>query len=185
MSLRDHVSDTTDFEIVVSSHVDVESARRHYQELRAACSELAASELDMVILGRSDKGEMRILRRHEFTATFGTSVGPGWGIAAGLALALFPASTEGTGFRSRAAGEEAVLATTAEVVRSAVGWDQMRQAGAQVEAHPATVVCSVPRSRCGPLPPGDPEAVTSWFRVGIDLPATEALIASTYREATT
>lgn len=175
----------TEYRIVVASYPDATEARRAYGRLKDTCSLLNTEEIDVAIVGRSDTGEIRLLRRHEFTTTFGESVEPGWGIATGLALALFPASAEGTGFKKRDAGESAVLSTISESVRGALGWEALRSAGEQIEANIASVVAAFPSALCNYEPPADSFTATATYLVRIDLAAVHDQINHAYREATT
>jgi len=58
---------------------------------------LFSKKLDAAVIGKKDNGKVKIYKKHEQPTRHGGWTGAGWGLATGLAIALFPAAAIGGG----------------------------------------------------------------------------------------
>jgi uncharacterized membrane protein len=78
--------------VLAASYDDQADALAAYQAIEAAYHHIGtAHEIDVTVLGRNADGQVEIVRRHDSPTRERTTMGLGWGLAAGAVAALFPA----------------------------------------------------------------------------------------------
>jgi uncharacterized membrane protein len=85
--------------VFVSAFYDeLAAAKNDYQAVKDLHYETnARDEFDAIVIGRQDSGDVKILRKHEQSIRYGRLPSGVWGLASGLAVALYPAAAIGTG----------------------------------------------------------------------------------------
>ena len=92
---------------------DVSAAEADYQSVKELYKETDIMDtFDAAVIGKKDNGKVKIYKKHEQPTRHGGWTGAGWGLATGLAIALFPAAAIGGGL---AAGATAVGAGTGAI----------------------------------------------------------------------
>ena len=75
-----------------ATYDDVNQAKLAYEALNRLYDTIGTShEFDAVVVEKTPKGRVRIVKTREQPSRHGASVGLAWGLAAGLVAALFPA----------------------------------------------------------------------------------------------
>ena len=78
--------------VLAASYDDLDTALAEYGALEAAYKHVGTSlDFDATVVAREPDGKVKIVERHDAREKEGTSVGLGWGLAAGAVAALFPA----------------------------------------------------------------------------------------------
>lgn len=91
---------TDDIAVVFVSgfYDDVDHARSDSQAVKDLYYEInAPDDFDAVVIGKQDTGDVKIFKKHDQPARPGRMPNGGWGLAGGLAAALYPAVAIGTG----------------------------------------------------------------------------------------
>jgi uncharacterized membrane protein len=75
-----------------ASYDSVDAAISDYELIKAVYYQVKASdEFDAAVIAKNEKGKVEIVKKHEQPTRHGAAHGLGWGLAAGAAVALFPA----------------------------------------------------------------------------------------------
>jgi uncharacterized membrane protein len=78
--------------VAAASYDSVEEARADYEAIKALYHEIKTShDFDAAVIAKGEDGKVDIVAKHEEPTRHGAAVGLGWGLAAGVAAALFPA----------------------------------------------------------------------------------------------
>ena len=78
--------------VLAAGYDDVDAALADYHALEAAYKHVGTSlDFDATVVAREPDGKVKIVERHDEHQREGTTVGLGWGLAAGAVAALFPA----------------------------------------------------------------------------------------------
>ena len=78
--------------VLAAAYDDVDDALAAYQEINVAYKHVGTSlDFDAAVVAKDESGEVKIVERHDVQLRHGTTVGLGWGLAAGAVAALFPA----------------------------------------------------------------------------------------------
>ncbi len=95
---RKMMADYDTFMFYAGTYPDVESAEADYQAVKDLYYDLGLIDtFDAAVVGKKDDGKVKIYKKHEQPTRHGGWVGAGWGLATGLAVALFPAAAIGGG----------------------------------------------------------------------------------------
>ena len=115
---------------VAGAYRDVSSAKRDYRATKDYHYETnEMGSFDAAVLGRQDTGKMKIFRKYEEPTLHGELTGPGWGLATGLAIALFPSAAVGTNLLVGAPGAHGGISTFAGHVASGLGRENLLALG--------------------------------------------------------
>ena len=77
--------------VMAAAYGDADSAVEDYEAVKALYYTVKTShEFDAAVIAKDDDGKVSIVRKHEQPTRHGAAVGLGWGLAAGVAAALFP-----------------------------------------------------------------------------------------------
>lgn len=78
--------------VTAATYDDVNHAKRDYEALNKLYDTMGTShEFDAVVIEKTAKGRVKIVKTREQPSRHGAAVGLAWGLAAGLVAALFPA----------------------------------------------------------------------------------------------
>lgn len=78
--------------VAAASYDSVDEAKADYEAIKALYREVKTShDFDAAVIARGEDGKVDIVAKHEQPTRHGAAVGLGWGLAAGVAAALFPA----------------------------------------------------------------------------------------------
>jgi uncharacterized membrane protein len=78
--------------VLAAAYDDVDTAYAEYQALEVAFKHVGvSSDFDATVVTKAPGGKVEIVSRHDETKREGTTIGLGWGLAAGAVAALFPA----------------------------------------------------------------------------------------------
>jgi uncharacterized membrane protein len=78
--------------VLAAAYDDVDTALAEYQALEVAFKHVGTStDFDATVVAKQADGKVEIVSRHDETKREGTTIGLGWGLAAGAVAALFPA----------------------------------------------------------------------------------------------
>jgi uncharacterized membrane protein len=77
--------------VLAAAYDNVPSAVEDYEAVKALYYAVKTShEFDAAVLAKDADGKVSIVKKHEQPTRHGAAVGLGWGLAAGVAAALFP-----------------------------------------------------------------------------------------------
>ena len=77
--------------VIAAAYDDVDSAVADYEAVKALYREIKSShDFDASVIEKDQDGKVHIVKKHEQPTRHGAAVGLGWGLAAGVAAALFP-----------------------------------------------------------------------------------------------
>ncbi len=102
--------------VIAAAYDDVDAAVADYEAVKALYREVKSShDFDASVVAKDEEGKVHIVKKHEQPTRHGAAVGLGWGLATGVAAALFPPVAIGI------AGAGAGGATIGAVVGHATG----------------------------------------------------------------
>ena len=77
--------------VIAAAYDNVDDAVADYEAVKALYREVKSShDFDASVIAKDEKGKVHIVKKHEQPTRHGAAVGLGWGLAAGVAAALFP-----------------------------------------------------------------------------------------------
>ena len=77
--------------VIAAAYDNVDDAVADYEAVKALYREVKSShDFDASVVAKDEKGKVSIVKKHEQPTRHGAAVGLGWGLAAGVAAALFP-----------------------------------------------------------------------------------------------
>jgi hypothetical protein len=131
--------------VFVSAFYDaVADAKDDFQAVKDLHYEInALDELDAVVIGRQDSGDIKVFRKHDQPARYGRLPSGGWGLACGLAVALFPAAAIGTGLLIGSPDVSAGLMGFGAEVAGALGRNRLLTLGERFDAADAGLIVAV------------------------------------------
>jgi uncharacterized membrane protein len=93
--------------VIAAAYDEVDDAVADYEAVKALYREVKTShDFDASVIAKDEDGKVRIVKKHEQPTRHGAAVGLGWGLAAGVAAALFP--PVGIGIAAAGAGGAAI-----------------------------------------------------------------------------
>ena len=77
--------------VIAAAYDDVDLALADYDAVKALYREVRTShDFDAAVIAKDENGKVHIVKKHEQPTRHGAAVGLGWGLAVGVAAALFP-----------------------------------------------------------------------------------------------
>ena len=77
--------------VIAAAYDDVDLAVTDYEAVKLLYRQVRTShDFDAAVVAKDENGKVRIVKKHEQPTRHGTAVGLGWGLAVGVAAALFP-----------------------------------------------------------------------------------------------
>lgn len=93
--------------VIAAAYDNVDEAVADYEGVKALYREVRTShDFDASVIAKDEDGKVRIVKKHEQPTRHGAAVGLGWGLAVGVAAALFP--PVGIGIAAAGAGGAAI-----------------------------------------------------------------------------
>ncbi len=78
--------------VLAASYDEVNDALAAYEQIDVAYKHVGTTlDFDAAVVAKDESGGVKIVERHDEPTRHGTTVGLGWGLAAGAVVALFPA----------------------------------------------------------------------------------------------
>jgi uncharacterized membrane protein len=120
---------------------DVESAEQDYQAVKAIYYATDIIDtFDAAVVGKKENGKVKIYKKHEQPTRHGGWVGAGWGLATGLAIALFPAAAIGGGLLAGTTAAGAGLGAITGHVAGGMSRSDLKDLGENLDAGEAGLV---------------------------------------------
>jgi uncharacterized membrane protein len=77
--------------VIAAAYDDVDLAVADYEAVKELYREVRSShDFDAAVIAKDENGKVHIVKKHEQPTRHGAAVGLGWGLAVGVAAALFP-----------------------------------------------------------------------------------------------
>jgi uncharacterized membrane protein len=77
--------------VIAAAYDDVDAAVADYEAVKELYRAVKTShDFDAAVIAKDESGKVRIVKKHEQPTRHGAAVGLGWGLAAGVVVALFP-----------------------------------------------------------------------------------------------
>src|SRR5687768_3888831 len=94
--------------VIAAAYDDVDAAIADYEAVKDLYRAVRTShDFDAAVIAKDEDGKVGIVKKHEEPTRHGAAVGLGWGLAAGVAVALFP--PVGIGIAAAAGGVGAAI----------------------------------------------------------------------------
>jgi len=91
--------------VIAAAYHDVDLALADYEAVKLLYRQVRTShDFDAAVIAKDENGKVHIVKKHEQPTRHGTAVGLGWGLAVGVAAALFPPIGIGIAAASGGAG---------------------------------------------------------------------------------
>ena len=120
---------------------DVATAEADYQTVKDLYYNTGLIDtFDAAVIGKNEKGKVKIYKKHEQPTRQGGWVGAGVGLAAGLVAALFPAAAIGTGLLAGTTATGAGLGAIAGHVAGGMDRSDLKDLGEKLDNGEAGLV---------------------------------------------
>jgi uncharacterized membrane protein len=124
--------------VIAAAYDDVDAAVEDYQAIKALYKEVRTShDFDASVIAKEEDGKVRIVKKHEQPTRHGAAVGLGWGLATGVAAALFP--PVGIGIAAAGAGGAAIGAVAGHA-SGGMSRDDLKDLGETLDAGQAGLI---------------------------------------------
>ena len=124
--------------VIAAAYDDVDLAVADYEAVKQLYREVRTShDFDAAVIAKDVNGKVRIVKKHEEPTRHGTAVGLGWGLAVGVAAALFP--PVGIGIAA-AAGTGAAIGGVAGHVSNGMSRGDLKDLGETLDAGQAGLI---------------------------------------------
>lgn len=118
-----------------------EAAKADYEAVRDVyVSTDLIDTYDAAVIMKKDNGKVKIADKHEQPMHKGAWHGAGWGLAAGLGLALFPAAAIGGGLLAATAGGGAAIGAIAGHASAGMSRSDLKELGEGLDAGEAGLI---------------------------------------------
>ena len=129
-------------EFIVGIHADVAAAEGDYEAVRRAYEAHRLATFDAAVVARKADGTERIYRHSAPPGPIAPTSDGVWGMATGLAVALFPSIWIGSGPATLAGS--AAIGAIAACVTQGLGRDVLRDFGKRVDTTDAALIVATP-----------------------------------------
>src|SRR5215211_6141170 len=124
--------------VIAAAYDDVDAALADYRAIKELYREVRTThDFDASVIAKDAKGKVRIVEKHEQPTRHGAAVGLGWGLAVGVAAALFP--PVGIGIAA-AAGTGAAIGGVAGHVTGGMSRGDLKDLGETLDAGQAGLI---------------------------------------------
>lgn len=130
------------FVFIVGYHVDVSAAEADLISARRASRDLRDEPLDAVVIAKRDNATAAIYKRSPAPEYGDDEMGVGFGLAAGLAVAVYPSIWLGA--EPSTSEMSARVGMTAEQVGNGLGRAALREFGERLDAADAALIVAAP-----------------------------------------
>jgi uncharacterized membrane protein len=124
--------------VIAAAYDDVDAAVADYEAVKALYKEVRSShDFDASVIAKEEDGKVRIVKKHEQPTRHGAAVGLGWGLATGVAAALFP--PVGIGIAAAGAGGAAIGAVAGHA-SGGMSREDLKELGETLDAGQAGLI---------------------------------------------
>ena len=124
--------------VIAAAYDDVDLAVADYEAVKSLYREVRTShDFDAAVIAKDEDGKVHIVKKHEQPTRHGAAVGLGWGLAVGVAAALFPPIGIGI---AAAGGAGAALGGVAGHVSGGVSRGDLKDLGETLDAGQAGLI---------------------------------------------
>lgn len=129
------------FMMFAAVYSDVSNAEADYQAVKDLYygTDLIDT-FDAAVVGKKESGKVKIYKKHEQPTRHGGWTGAGWGLATGLAIALFPAAAIGGGLLAGTTAIGAGVGAIAGHVAGGMNRGDLKELGEQLDAGEAALI---------------------------------------------
>ncbi|MFL6111607.1 MAG: DUF1269 domain-containing protein [Catenulispora sp.] len=121
-----------------AAYDDVDAAVADYEAVKELYRAIRSSdEFDAAVIAKDEKGKVHIVKKHEQPTRHGAAVGLGWGLAVGVAAALFPPLGIGI---ATAGGAGAAIGSVAGHAAGGISRGDLKDLGETLDAGQAGLV---------------------------------------------
>ena len=138
-----------------TSDEDYATAKIDYEKVKDLHKSNSIGEYDAAVIRRKPNGKVQISDKHEQDMHTRGWEGAGWGLAAGVAVALFPAAAIGGGLLAATTGGGAAIGMIAGHCSDGMSRSDLHELGKGLDEGQAAIIVSVD--------PADEAAVTAVF----------------------
>src|SRR5688572_869775 len=125
--------------VIAAAYDEVDLAVADYEAVKEPYREVRTShDFDAAVIAKDENGKVHIVKKHEQPTRHGTAVGLGWGLAVGVAAALFPPIGIGIAAASGAAG--AAIGGVAGHASGGVSRSDLKDLGETLDAGQAGLI---------------------------------------------
>lgn len=129
------------FVAYVGVYASAEDAEADYDAVKQLHVEAGMLDAyDAAVIVRTDKGKVKITKKHETPTRVGGVLGAGVGLATGLVVVLFPFAAIGGGLIAATTGGGAVLGAVAGHAAAGMSRHDLKELGEQLDAGQAGLV---------------------------------------------
>lgn len=129
------------FIVLTSTYSNVADAIHDFDAVRSLYTDLKIVDTyDAAVLEKQPDGKVKIVKRHEQPTNDGLRVGAGFGLATGLAIALFPGAAVGAGLILATTGAGAVIGALAGHVNGGMSRHDLKELGETLDAGTASLL---------------------------------------------
>jgi len=129
------------FWLFAGVYTDVALAEADYQTVKDLYYGTGIIDtFDAAVIGKKDDGKVKIYKKHEQPTRHGGWTGAGWGLATGLAVALFPAAAIGGGLLAGTTAVGAGIGAMAGHVAGGMNRGDLKELGESLDAGEAALI---------------------------------------------
>ena len=125
--------------VIAASYDNVDLAVADYEAVKELYREVRTShDFDAAVIAKDENGQVRIVKKHEEPTRHGAVVGLGWGLAVGVAAALFPPI--GIGIAAAGGSAGAVLGGVAGHISGGMARGDLKDLGETLDTGQAGLI---------------------------------------------
>src|SRR5688572_3188031 len=125
--------------VIAAAYDEVDLAVADYEAVKEPYREVRTShDFDAAVIAKDENGKVHIVKKHEEPTRHGAAVGLSWGLAVGVAAALFPPL--GIGIAAAAGGAGAALGGVAGHASGGVSRSDLKDLGETLDAGQAGLI---------------------------------------------
>jgi uncharacterized membrane protein len=125
--------------VIAAAYDDVDLALADYAAVKELYREVRTShDFDAAVIAKDGNGKVHIVRKHEQPTRHGAAVGLGWGLAVGVAAALFPPI--GIGIAAASGGAGAAIGGVAGHATGGMSRSDLKDLGETLDAGQAGLI---------------------------------------------
>jgi len=135
------MSDYVTMNVYGGTYDSLDAAESDYEAVKALYYDLDLMDtFDAAVLTKKENGKVKIVKKHEQPTRQGAWAGAGWGLATGLAIALFPAAALGTGLLATTTGVGGLIGALAGHAAGGMSRGDLKDLGEALEIGQAGLV---------------------------------------------
>ena len=125
--------------VIAAAYDDVDLAVADYEAVKLLYRQVRTShDFDAAVVAKDENGKVHIVKKHEQPTRHGTAAGLGWGLAVGVAAALFPPI--GIGIAAASGGAGAAIGAVAGHASGGMSRSDLKDLGETLDAGQAGLI---------------------------------------------